>query len=340
MAVEASLYLRPMRMGLILDQAARLYRNNFVPFMGIVALVQVPIAIIQILLNLATVSGSGIPNLTATLGVSLLSTLLSFIFIQGIGTAAMTRAVADNYLGEKTGALDAYRKIGGGWLYLLAALFILGLIGIVAALWLLVPCIGWLTGLGILAYLSVVIAPLVAPIIVLEGGSASEGWRRAWELARQRFWWIFGFFAVLYVFNLLVVIGPSTLVSYILTFVWSFSGSDPGASLIGQLVIQQLVTVSLGLIFLPFQLAATTLVYFDLRVRSEGFDLAVRAQDGDNEQHVVAELMSGAPQADQASLMTSRELGYFAVLTLVPVGLYFAFFFLLTLLIAIFEGIS
>lgn len=340
MAVETPPNLRPMRMGQILDQAVRLYRNNFIAFMGIVALVQVPIAIIQLLLNLVTVSGSDMPNLAATLSVSLFSTLLSFIFIQGVGTAAMTRAVADNYLGEKTGALAAYRKIGGGWLSLLAALFILGLIGIVAAVWLLVPCIGWLTGLGILAYLSLVIAPLVAPIIVLEGGSASGGWRRAWELARQRFWWIFGFFAVLYIFNLLVVIGPSTLISYILTFIWDFSGPDPNTYLISQLVIQQLVTVSLSLVFLPFQLAATTLVYFDLRVRSEGFDLVVRAQDGKGEDQVVAELMSRAPQADQGSLITSRELGYFAGLTLIPVGLYFAFFFFLTLLFGIIEGVS
>jgi hypothetical protein len=340
MAVEASLNLRPMRMGQILDQAARLYRSNFIPFMGIVALVQVPVAVIQILLNLATVPDSDFVDVSATLGVSLLSTLLSFIFVQGIGTAAMTRAVADNYLGERTGALEAYRKIGGAWLSLLAALFILGLIGIVAALWLLVPCVGWFTGLGIIFYLSLVIAPLVAPIIVLERGSASEGWRRAWELARQRFWWTFGFFAILNIFNLLVVIGPSTLVVYILTFVWGFSGSDPAVSVTGQIVIQQLVTVLLSLVFLPFQLAATTLVYFDLRVRSEGFDLAVRAQDGDGEKRVAAELMSGAPQANQDSLLTAREMGYFAGLTLIPVGLYFVFIFLFAILIGIVQGLS
>ncbi len=340
MAVEATPKLRPMRMGQILDQAARLYRNNFIAFMGIVALVQVPVAIIQLLLNLATVSNADVPNISASLGATFLSTLLGFIFIQGIGTAAMTRAVADNYLGEKTGALEAYRKIGGRWLSLLAALFILGLIGIVAALWLLVPCAGWLTGLGILFYLSLVIAPLVAPIIVLERESASQGWRRAWELARQRFWWIFGFFAVLYVFNLLVVIGPSTLATYLLAFVWDFSAPDPNAILISQMVIQQIVAVAFSLIFLPFQLAATTLVYFDLRVRSEGFDLAVRAQDDQNEERLVGQLMSAAPQADQASLMTSRELGYFAGLTLIPVALYFAFFFLMIMLFGFIEGVS
>lgn len=338
MAVESIPNLRPMRMGQILDQAARLYRSNFATFMGIVALVQAPIALLQVLINLASASESGLP--VVSFGGTLLTTLLSFIFVQGIGTAAMTRAVADNYLGEKTSALDAYRKIGRGWLSLLAALFILGLIGIVAAIWLLVPCIGWFTGVGILFYLSLVIAPLIAPIIVLEKANAGAGWRRAWQLARQRFWWMLGYFIVLYLFNLLVVIGPTTLAAFILTFIADYTSTGPTTSFVIQIVIQQLVTTAFSLIFLPFQLAATTLVYFDLRVRSEGFDLAVRAQDGGSEKLVVAALISGAPQADQSSLITYRELGYFAGLSMIPVGFYFAFFLLFALLLAATEGVG
>jgi hypothetical protein len=139
---------------------------------------------------------------------------------------------------------------------------------------------------------------------------------------------------------LLVVIGPSSLVVYLLTFVWDISGSGPGASLVSEVVINQVVTVGLSLVFLPFQLAATTLVYFDLRVRSEGFDLAVRAQDSDGEKRAAAELMSGAPQANEGSFITFREMGYFAGLTLIPVGLYFAFFLFLTLIFGIVEGLS
>jgi hypothetical protein len=338
MSVESIPSLRPMRMGQILDQAARLYRNNFVAFMGIVAVVQVPIAIIQILINLGPSSATSTP--IVSLGGYFLSLLLTFIFVQGIGTAAMTRAVADNYLGEKTGALDAYRKIGRRWLSLLAALFILGLIGIVAGLWgIIVPCIGWFTGLGILVYLWIVISPLVAPIIVLERANAAQGWRRAWELARQRFWWMLGFFVVLYLFNLLVVLGPTTLAIIILSFTAGFTSTGPTTSYAIQVVIEQVVSTGFSLVFLPFQLAATTLVYLDLRVRSEGFDLAVRAHDGGGERLIVAELMSAAPPADHGSLPTRRELAYFAGLTLIPVGLYFALTILFALLLVVFQGV-
>ena len=43
--------LRPLTLGEILDRAVRLYRRNFANFIGIIALVQVPLSIIQLLLT-------------------------------------------------------------------------------------------------------------------------------------------------------------------------------------------------------------------------------------------------------------------------------------------------
>jgi hypothetical protein len=39
--------------------------------------------------------------------------------------------------------------------------------------------------------------------------------------------------------------------------------------------VSQFVTVGLGLLFLPARLAALTLMYYDLRIRKEGYDLEV-----------------------------------------------------------------
>ena len=39
--------LRPLRLGELLDQAIRLYRRNFITFIGIIALVYVPLMILQ-----------------------------------------------------------------------------------------------------------------------------------------------------------------------------------------------------------------------------------------------------------------------------------------------------
>lgn len=335
MTIESIPNLRPMKLGQILDQAVRLYRQNFITFIGIVALVQVPVTILQLLTNLLSLNA--LSDVERFFGASLFTNffalIINFIFVQGIGTAAMTRAVADNYLGEKTTALEAYRKIGRSWLSLIGALFVVGVMVILAAFWWLVPCIGWITGLGIIFYLSFVILPLVAPVIVLEGQGAGSGWRRAWDLARGRFWWVLSFFVVLYIFNLLVVIGPSLLANLLLSGLLVDLTSGPDTAIMVQTIIGQLVTLAFSLIFLPFQLAATTLAYFDLRVRGEGFDLALQAHEIVGEKPVAAELTVASPQAAQGSLVTRRELAYFAGLSLIPIALYFAIVAILTVII-------
>lgn len=173
--------LRPLGIGELLDQAIRLYRRNFLRYLGIIAVVQIPVGLLQFLIALLALRfGSALGSgRAAALGAAVTPAVLgsylvgfvSFILVQGVGTAAMTRAVADNYLGTRTGFADAYRRIGRAWLPLLGTLFVAGLLAFVLGLWFLVPCIGWGTGLGILAFYSAVLVPLVAPIVVLEGKS-------------------------------------------------------------------------------------------------------------------------------------------------------------------------
>jgi hypothetical protein len=334
--------LQPLTLGQIFDRAIRLYRRNFAYFVGIVAIVQVPLVALQLLIALAPMNRNSDPFAIAGFGVfgTLFLYFLSFILVQGIGTAAMTRSVADNYLGEKTGAVEAYRKIGRSWLSLIGALLVCILLGIGLLLWWLVPCIGWLTGLGMMGFLSFVVVPLVAPTVVLELKSASSAWRRAWDLARRRFWWVLGFFFVLFLFNQLVVTGPTILLSLILEAIFfSTAGSvDPFTVFAIQSAIQAIATLLLGLIFVPFQLASITLMYFDLRVRTEAFDLALLVESGSDSLAKTTLVTAEAPDAGQGSLVTQRELGYFVLLSLVPIALFgvmLVFTFLLGLLISL-----
>lgn len=320
--------LRPLSMGQIMDQAIRLYRRNFVAFVGIVALVQIPTIAMQFLFTLTAVnSGAGVDTVGGILSLStILTSFLSFVLVQGLGTAAMTRAVSDNYLGEKTGSLQAFRKIGRSWLSLIGALIVTGLVSLGIFVWAFVPLIGWLTGWAMLYFMVVIVVPLVAPVIVLEGTGASGAWRRAWDLARRRFWWIIGFFLVLTIFNWLVGVGPTIVVNFVVTFLVVESINDPTSALLVQTVASSLTALFFSLIYLPFQLAAITLVYFDLRVRSEAFDLALLAQDTGDSEFRMAEVTAAAPQAQQGSLLTLRELGYFAGLTFLVGSLFLVIF--------------
>jgi hypothetical protein len=325
--------LRPLRLGELLDQAIRLYRRNFLTFIGIIALVYVPLTVLQtaattvLSSSLSSMARSSSPDeifsnyaywggILSTLVVS----FLQFIFVSGIATGALTRAVADNYLGKTTSILDAYRGIGKSWLPLIGGLLFVGLLIIAAALWwVIVPCIGWFTGFGMLVFLGAAISPMVAPVVVLENRGALDSVRRAWDLVRRRFWPVLGYIFVLYLFNLIIVNGPVTLVNILLTRVLPLSFNDSTTGIVLVAIIQAIVSLVFILIYYPLQMTAFTLIYFDLRVRTEGFDLTLLTT-GDADQALAA-----SPSQSNERFMTGADLGNFAILTLAAVGVYIFF---------------
>lgn len=351
METQALPTLRPLRLGELLDQAIRLYRRNFVTFIGIIALVYVPLMVLQtaattlLSSSLGSIANSRSPEAIfsnyAYWG-GILSTFvigfLRFVFVQGIATGALTRAVADNYLGRTTSIMDAYRSIGKSWPSLIGALLLVGLLGFVILIWTLIPCVGWFTGLGMLAFLAAAVSPMVAPVVVLESSGPWSSptdnlivrfWeqillsllaiRRAWSLVRRRFWPVLGYIIVLYLFNLLIVAGPSAIANAVLTAVFHSLG-DATTQLVLVSIIQALVSLVFILIYYPLQMTAFTLIYFDLRVRTEGFDLALlTTSDAD-------QALTAPAQPTNERLITGADLGNFAILTLAAVGIYILLF--------------
>ena len=333
--------LRPLRLGELLDQAIRLYRRNFVTFIGIIAVIHIPLMILQTastalmtssLGSLATASRPEeiFTNYAYWGGIlsTLVITFVQFILVQGIATGALTRAVADNYLGKQTSILDAYRGIKDSWVSLLGALLIIVLLFIVLFLWWLVPCVGWFTGLGMMAFLMAAVSPLVAPVVVLEKQGALASIRRAWDLARRRFWPVLGTVFVLYLFSLLIVNGPAAIANALLTLAIGSFG-DPTAGIVITTIIQSLVSLVFVLLYYPLQMAAFTLIYFDLRVRTEGFDLALLTLDAAQPVDAANVSQVPVPQSNER-LITGPEFGNFAILTLGAIGLYVLFFSLIT----------
>jgi hypothetical protein len=255
---------------------------------------------------------------------TLIVTFIQFILVQGIATGALTRAVADNYLGKPTSILDAYRGLKDSWISLLGALLVFILVVIVLFMWTLVPCVGWFTGPGMLAFATAVISPLVAPAVVLEKQGALASIRRAWDLARRRFWPVLGTIFVLYLFSLLIVNGPAAIVNAILTGTMASFG-DSTTRLIVVTIIQALVSLVFVLLYYPLQMAAFTLIYFDLRVRTEGFDIALLTMNAAESADAADISQVPVPRSNE-QLITGPELGNFAILTLGALGLYILFF--------------
>ena len=282
-ALGPALRLRPREVGAILDTAVALYRRNFFTYVGIVALMQVPISLATTLaaawlLDPATLSRqpqapaySSSPdalqsyNQAAVVWISdLLSRSLIILGIRVIGavlttvaTGALAWCIAEGYLGRRPTIRAAYRAVRSRIGSLTGSILVLSLAFL---LFFLPPLFLWI-------YVS---WSFVSQVIVLEGRTLSAALARSWELVRGSWWRVFGVLTLLWLISL-VLGAPVSLVSGALAFTglpWAL-----------QTIAAQFSTLLVAVLYVPVQLAAMTLLYFDLRVRQEGFDLQM-ALDG------------------------------------------------------------
>lgn len=355
MASETLPQLRPLRLVEILDRAVRLYRQNFLKLIGIIAVVQIPATVLNLFFSLLSVSGLLFqpqnpeaprrvnpfailgPGYFAGIAGNCLLTVVVMILIQGVSMAAVTRAVTDSYFGHPIGFVDAYRKIFkylprliGSMAVALVIAAILGVISIV------VPCVGWFIVTGMWIFFMMAILYLIAPMIVLENQTALRAIRRAWELTRRRFWWVVGFLSVLYIFNLLLTAGPTFLFSIVFQAIFGnpLTSSNPALAYVLQTLAPALTSLVGGLIYMPLHMTCMMLMYFDLRVRTEGLDLTLQAQDASAS---LEDILAQVPSSEDTSLITGAEVGYFALLSLSLIAL---FVVLYAAVMVIFVGIA
>jgi hypothetical protein len=114
---------------------------------------------------------------------------------------------------------------------------------------------------------------LFAQAIVLEGRGPLRGLGRSWSLTRRAFRRLIGVVVPISILTYLLAALPTTFLIGVLGFGSYLTGSSVALSLI-------LTLVSLVGALLAQPLAATiyTLLYYDLRVRNEGYDLELMAQ--------------------------------------------------------------
>ncbi len=346
--------LQPLTIGQLLDRAVRLYRRRFLTFVGIVAIVLVPLSLAQLMLTVIaipdmlaaseeyyalTTSGPAAGTAFDILEMvrlwntsmggtrTLLFSAMNFLLVQVIAMAALARAVGDSYLGESIDILEAYGRIARDWPKLLLTLLLSAVLSIVMSIFTLIPCAGWLIGPGLLIYYGAVVAPLFAPILVLEGQSFAGTIRRAWDLVRRRFWWTVLFVLVLLIFNRLIIVAPTSLISYFVGFGLSdMFLTDPVMATTIQTIYQSVFTLFLTLLYMPLQMTAMILMLFDLRVRTEGFDLTILATRLAGGELSSEALASQAPSPGSDSLVTGTEVVYFIGITAGVMGIFAVFY--------------
>ncbi|MCA9919092.1 MAG: hypothetical protein KC445_14115 [Anaerolineales bacterium] len=282
--------LRPLTIGELFDRSFRLYRKNFGTFLGIVFVTQIPVFLFQI----ATIAFSS--SSISRGGAGVFGPIATLIFTQ-IGAAALTKAISDTYLGRSTTFRGAFQRMGGTWFTLIfatiAAALVVGGLAIPIALIGFIPILGPIIaifGYIFIFLIAIVLVSLVPPVVVLEKSGVIASVKRAWALAKLRFWWAFGYLVVLGIMSILIISGPTALISALFNTVLT------RADFVLQSIIVQTANLVLTTIFQPIRIAAITLMYFDLRIRFEGFDLMVLSAASD------------APLDDASELTTKRSL--------------------------------
>lgn len=295
---------RSMSVGEWLDATFSLYRRNFVLIASISAVVQIPYALLTLLLYEVTGLGAFVRSpfgsvntttltpaqaqallnsLVGVLAVSAGLLILTAVVVLPLGEAATTRAVSDRYLDRKTTLQAAYRAALGrlGSLIMMSLILAGAYLACVAAVVLLVilfaaigagsagGAIAILAGIALIPALIIVVVRTViaAPAIVIERVSGWRGLKRSWHLVGGRFWPTFG--------RILLLGLISGIISSVVTAIFELPGSaiDPSNTFIFSQVASGIAAVFVG----PITYIGVTLLYYDARIRKEGFDIEMLA---------------------------------------------------------------
>ena len=259
--------LRPLRGGEVIDISINLVRNHFVTLARITSVVAVPFGLLTLLVSLtlinspdAVINADGTVTGGASGGLLAGAALVSFVAALAslVASAAATSAIGKAYLGETPEWTESLRfAFKRKW-------SILGLT-IVGAV---------LIGLGFFVFLvgaiyAGTIVAIAFPAMLLEGKAAMASLGRARTLLKGRLIHTFG----VLVLGLVIMFVGQLILEFAVGLL-GFFGGDTAEALLGFVadVASTIVTV-------PFYAALAVVLYVDLRVRNEGFDLELLARE-------------------------------------------------------------
>jgi xanthosine utilization system XapX-like protein len=253
--------LRPMEYGEFINEAFDLYKRDFSLFAGIGAIVYIPYSLFSAL----------IPHFPVVAALGVLGLLLPVVAAQG----AMIKALADRYLGREA-------TIGGSWLYVLRRLVPYLITSFLA--WLLV-----MVGFMMLCAPGIIFAFwifLLPSIMIVEDRYYMEGFRRSRQLAAGMWERIFviGLLTVALYMGVAVVAGVIVGVIAGVPTAVSSPGRPtmPAQMPLWASILQGSLNAVLQSLLAPITSLLAVLLYFDIRVRKEGFDIELLAQEMDD----------------------------------------------------------
>lgn len=242
---------RAMELGDIFDMAIKLYRENFATFLGTVGVVLAPVYIMMSYFQSFIMDPAMMLKGLAALY------LLIFIFLGilwPLSETAITKVVSERFLEHEISIMGAYRFVGSR-IPLVLGTFFLGGVGIFLGTFF---CI--IPGIVISCFLS-----FLPQVMIIEG----LGFFDAMGRSRKIFLASPGKCLLLFFLITIIVYLVNITASIIANLGVGLVIKEPGSASITAYILTYMVS----LLFVPFTQASHTLLYYDIRIRKEGFDL-------------------------------------------------------------------
>jgi hypothetical protein len=302
-AVQAPM-LRPLGVGDVLDRTFTVYRSKPLLFIALSAIWYLLLILTLIFLAVAVFAGtlntfvqqagSSNPQLVGEViaGVvvfGIVAVVLAILMLAA-QSAALVYAGGQRYLARDVTIGEAFRAglSAAGRLFLAGLAVFFAILAMWVVVFIAAGVVAFLArGAGAVAFvvigLAVIVAIvgtfylaaswLIAPVIVVvERMGPLAALSRSWRLSEGNRWRIIGIQALLGILNLVL----SILIAGI------FGALDAGGGETGQLgvatVVENLVNFASTIIWAPVEWIAFTVLYYDLRVRKEAFDLQLAAE--------------------------------------------------------------
>jgi len=280
--------LRPMNLGALLDRGVQIFRARYQLFFGLAAIS----GLAQLAYQLATVHPKpGQAKTGAEIGLLLAGYAATIVFwcvhlvLAAITQAAICMAASRVHLGEPVNFRQAFgafipkagRLVGLTFLQGIFAFWPLIIVVFVAVIVTLgapgtanaVYVVVGLTILGMIPCMALYTRYVLAfPATAVEGLSATTALERSVRLSEGGRWRIFWGLIVPAVPPLMITSGTAALVAH-------FQASSPllAGTPIAVAGINGAVTLLASLLFTPYNSIVHTLLYYDQRIRREGFDV-------------------------------------------------------------------
>lgn len=286
--------LRPLSFGEVLDVSIKVCVSNAATLLKAVVFVVLPVQILSTIIMASTgaaefdvfgdTAGKSDREVNTYLAGQVAAGLLQTIAV-GLATAACFRAIARAYLGQKPDWRESLRFAAKRmpqilWIGVIyVAVVVLGLLVLVVPIavagTVAFAVVGAILIMGLFVWLSVAWS-LGLPALLVEDVRGGKALRRSHNLVKGRWWQTFAIIALGFLLaGVLSAVVEGVFIGVILV------GLDSSSLL--ALVLTSIAGLAGLLVTTPFQAAILLVIYFDLRVRKEGYDLellAARFGDG------------------------------------------------------------